>query len=54
MKRICKINLQQSTGTKKKLVLKFIRGPLESTELVLNPEEMPIIFGKSDPNQEAG
>ena len=54
MKRISKINLQQNTGKKKKLVMKFIHGPLKNTELMLNPEEMPINFGKSDPNQEAG
>lgn len=54
MKRISKINLQQNVGPKKKLVMRFIEGGLKGQQIILEPEEMPIIFGKTDPNQEAG
>lgn len=54
MKRISKINLQQTTGPKKKLVMRFVEGSLKGQQIQLDTEEMPIVFGKSDPNQEAG
>ena len=54
MKRCSKINLQSKTGPKKKLKMRFIEGELKGQEIKLDTEEMPIIFGKSDPNQEAG
>jgi hypothetical protein len=54
MKRVSKINLRENTGPKKKLVMRFIEGNLKGKQIQLDPEEMPIIFGKCDPNQEAG
>lgn len=54
MKRTSKINLQQNTGVKKKLVMRFLEGSLKGTVIPLDLEEMPILFGKSDPDQEAG
>ena len=37
------------------LVVKFISGPnKQEKEILLDPEDMPIVFGKSNPNQESG
>ena len=46
MKRISKINLQENKGPKKKLVMRFIEGSLKGQKVILDTEEMPIIFGK--------
>jgi serine/threonine protein phosphatase PrpC len=54
MKRTTKINLQQNTGPKKKLVMRFIQGALKGQEILLDTEELPIIFGKQEANQESG
>jgi hypothetical protein len=53
MKRNMLQNTYQQQQPKKQLILKFIKGPLE-TDVVLDPEDMPIVFGCSDSNQEAG
>jgi len=50
MKRIGKIGLQANTGPKKRLVMRFIEGGLKGHSIELDTEEMPIIFGKNDPN----
>ena len=34
--------------------MRFIQGALKGQEILLDTEEMPIMFGKNDPNQEAG
>lgn len=47
MRRNTKISLQQNHGPKKMLVMKFIQGPLAGKEIPLDPEEMPIVFGKA-------
>ena len=38
------------------LVLRFVSGPGEITkkDIILDPEEMPIIFGQPEPMPEAG
>ena len=54
VKRCPKVNLGQNTAQKKKLIMRFIEGTLKGQEISLDPEEMPIIFGKGDPNQEVG
>ncbi len=38
---------------KKMLILKFTNGSLKK-DVILHPEDMPIVFGCKDPNQEAG
>ena len=53
MKSNQNIDILTNKGPKKMLVLKFVSGPLKKS-IVLDPEEMPIIFGKPDPDQEAG
>ena len=35
------------------LILRFFKGPLQK-EILLDPENMPIIFGKQESNSEAG
>jgi hypothetical protein len=53
---LMKRNMLQNTyqqQAKKMLILKFTQGSLK-TDVVLDPEDMPIVFGCSDPNQEAG
>lgn len=35
-------------------MLRFVEGSLKGQQIKLDTEEMPIVFGKSDPNQEAG
>jgi len=34
--------------------MRFVQGSFKGQQIILDTEEMPIIFGKSDPNQEAG
>lgn len=54
MKRNTKINIQiNHASNKKMLILKFIAGPLKS-EILLDPDNMPIQFGKAAMNAEAG
>jgi len=45
MKSSQNLNLLSSNKMRKMLVLKFVSGPLDK-EIILDPEEMPIIFGK--------
>jgi hypothetical protein len=51
LKRVCKVNLQQNTAAKKKLVMRFVEGKLSGTKIVLNVDEMPIVFGAADPSE---
>jgi hypothetical protein len=53
MKRNMLQSQYQQSSPKKQLILTFTSGPLKQ-EVKLNPEDMPIVFGCSDPNQEAG
>lgn len=55
MKRNTRINIQMSTNanTKKMLVVKFIAGSIKQ-EILLDPDNMPIQFGKLAMNPEAG
>lgn len=46
--------MKTSEHKKKMLVLRFIAGPLEKKEIVLDPENMPIVFGTRDKNPESG
>jgi hypothetical protein len=46
MKRSTKISFQQNQGPKKKLIMRFIKG-LDKT-IILDPENMPLVFGKVD------
>ena len=39
--------LESNKGQKKELVLRFIQGPLKK-EIQLNPDDMPIVFGKTE------
>ena len=52
--RRTKIDLQFNNNQKKMLVLKFISGSNKGKEMLLDPEDMPIVFGLSNPNQETG
>ena len=54
MKRTAKINLSSSAGQAKKLlVMKMVNGPMKR-EILLDPDHMPIVFGRADINREAG
>mmetsp|Transcript_29349 Transcript_29349/g.44235 ORF Transcript_29349/g.44235 Transcript_29349/m.44235 type:complete len:238 (+) Transcript_29349:671-1384(+) len=48
MKRSTKISFQQNSGPKKQLVMRFVSGM--DKQIVLDPEEMPLVFGKADKN----
>lgn len=53
MKRTSKINISQNGGQPKKLlVMKFLSGLKK--EILLDPDQMPIVFGRPDYNREAG
>lgn len=51
LKRVCKVNLQQNTQAKKKLVMRFVEGKLTGTKIELNVDELPIVFGAADPSE---
>lgn len=53
MKRSTHINLNMDGTAKKMLVMRFIEGPI-NRQIVLDPDQMPIVFGQKDPNQESG
>jgi len=54
MKRTTKINISPNGGQPKKLlVMKFIAGHIKK-EIILDPEHMPIVFGRTMQNVEAG
>ena len=44
MKRSTHINLNMDGTAKKMLVMKFVQGPI-NRQIVLDPDQMPIVFG---------